>query len=74
MALGRKLGRNDSWVQKTLPLAQGLQYLCALAISNGATPVWADMHESIDSKIARAGELLKTALNISHHEFQDRHR
>lgn len=71
MALARKLGRDDSYIQKRLPMAQGQQYLCALAIANGAVPVWADMHKSTEDIIERSKELLSKALKQVVHEFQN---
>jgi len=49
-------------ILKRLPLAQAQQYLCALAINNGAHPVWLDEHESAGDITEQARGILLAAL------------
>jgi hypothetical protein len=52
-------------VVKKLPLAQAQQYLCALAINNGAHPVWIDEHDSAEDITEQARGVLLAALRGS---------
>lgn len=48
---------------KRLPFARGQQYLCQLAINNGATTVWLDEHESQEDVTEQARGVLMAALH-----------
>ncbi len=52
-------------------MARGMQYICAMAIANGAKPVWSDMHESAQQIVDKASLLLKRALNQARNELQN---
>lgn len=52
-------------------MARGQQYLCALAIANGANPVWADSHKTSAQIIENSSVLLRKALLQAQHEFQN---
>lgn len=45
-----------------IPFARGQQYLCALAINNGAHPVWIDEHDSAQDITEQARSVLLAAL------------
>lgn len=53
---------SESDVLKKLPFARGQQYLCALAINNGAHPVWIDEHDSAEDITEQARGVLLAAL------------
>lgn len=62
IALAEPLGMSADEILCDLPMAQGNQYLCALAIRQGAHPVWSDEHQSREQMFERVRTLLRASL------------
>ena len=62
IALAKPLGMSESDLLKRLPFARGQQYLCALALNNGASPVWLDEYDSSADVTEQARGILLAAL------------
>ena len=62
IALAKPLGLTEYELLYKLPFARGQQYLCALALQNGAEPIWQDESESVESDIEEARNLLHVLL------------
>jgi hypothetical protein len=62
MALAKPLGMSERELLMRLPFARGQQYLCALALNNGASPVWMDEHDSQADVVESARGILRAAL------------
>jgi len=53
---------SEAELLKRLPFARGQQYLCALALNNGAHPVWIDEYDVAEDVTEQARGLLLAAL------------
>ena len=62
IALAKPLGMTEAEILKRLPFARGQQYLCALALNNGASPVCADEQETAEETTEYARGILMAAL------------
>lgn len=57
--------QHERFLLHVLPYTRGMQYLCAIAINNGAKLVWEDEASSQHPEFAfdRTREILKAAIN-----------
>lgn len=62
IALAKPLGMTEAEILKRLPFARGQQYLCALALNNGASPVWVDEQDVSEDITEQARGILLAAL------------
>ena len=53
---------SEAELLKRLPFARGQQYLCALALNNGAHPIWIDEFDGIKDVTEQARGILNAAL------------